>query len=176
MNAQSDVLGPSHASREPQGSDGGKRTRLLVLCTHNSARSQMAEGWLRKHAADAGLDAEVWSAGTEATRVKPDALEAMAEVGIDLSGHTSKTLWDVPDPWSFRMVVTVCDSANEACPAYPADTTRLHVSFPDPTGKGMDVWRTVRDDMGAMCGRLVDALARGEMPTEANLAGEEPAK
>jgi arsenate reductase len=96
----------------------------------------------------------------------------MHEVGIDLSGHTSKTLWDVPDPWAFDVVVTVCDSANEACPAYPAGTTRLHVSFPDPTGKGMDAWRTVRDDVGAMCRRLVEVLARGETPTEPDLTGE----
>lgn len=73
--------------------------RILVLCTHNSARSQMAEGWLRHHAREAGLDAEVHSAGTEATRVKPEAIEAMRELGIDISSHASKTLYDVPDPW-----------------------------------------------------------------------------
>ena len=151
-----------------QGSD---RIRLLVLCTHNSARSQMAEGWLRKHVADAHLDADVWSAGTEATRVKPDAIEAMAEVEIDLASHTSKTLWDVPDPWSFDVVVTVCDSANEVCPAYPAGTNRLHVAFPDPTGGDMAAWRMVRDDIGAMCARLVDSLARGGTPTQNDLAG-----
>lgn len=155
--------------------DAGDRMRLLVLCTHNSARSQMAEGWLRKHASEAGLDAAVWSAGTEATQIKPDAIQAMAEVGIDLSGHTSKTLWDVPDPWIFDVVVTVCDSANEACPAYPADTTRLHVSFPDPTGRGTEAWRSVRDDIGVMCRRLVEVLARGETPTESALARAEQA-
>lgn len=74
--------------------------RILVLCTHNSARSQMAEGWLRHYARQAGLDAELFSAGTEATRVKPEAIKVMGEVGIDLSGHTSKTLYDLPDPWS----------------------------------------------------------------------------
>ncbi|HZJ08645.1 MAG TPA: arsenate reductase ArsC [Trueperaceae bacterium] len=115
--------------------------RLLVLCTHNSARSQMAEGWLRHHAAQQGLDAEVLSAGTEATRVKPEAVEAMREVGIDISGHSSKTLYDVPDPWCFDLVLTVCDTANEACPVYPAKTTRLHVSFPDPSGHGVERWR-----------------------------------
>ena len=143
--------------------------RLLVLCTHNSARSQMAEGWLRHHAAQHGLDAEVHSAGTEATRVKPEAIEAMREVGIDISGHTSKTLYDVPDPWAFDIVLTVCDSANEACPAYPARTTRLHVSFPDPTGQGVERWREVRDAIGAMSERLTSALIEGRTPTEEEL-------
>ena len=145
--------------------------RLLVLCTHNSARSQMAEGWLRHHAGRTGLDAEVWSAGTEATRVKPEAIEAMAEVGIDIAGHTSKALWDVPDPWSFDVVLTVCDDANETCPAYPARTTRVHASFPDPTGRGPDAWREVRDALGTASLRLVQALARGEIPTSDMVAG-----
>jgi arsenate reductase len=143
--------------------------RLLVLCTHNSARSQMAEGWLRHHAGRIGLDAEVWSAGTEATRVKTEAVEVMAEVGIDIGAHTSKTLWDVPDPWSFDLVLTVCDDANEACPAYPARTARLHASFPDPTGAERDAWRDVRDALGRTSGLLVELLARGETPTDTAL-------
>jgi len=147
--------------------------RLLVLCTHNSARSQMAEGWLRHHAALQGLDAEVLSAGTEATRVKQDAIDVMREVGIDISGHSSKTPYDVPDPWSFDVVLTVCDAANEACPAYPAKTNRLHVSFPDPTGQGMEHWREVRDAIGAMSERLTAALAEGRMPTEEELIQNE---
>jgi arsenate reductase (thioredoxin) len=106
--------------------------RLLVLCTHNSARSQMMEGWIKHYAREEELEAEVWSAGTERTFVKPDALRVMSEVGIDLSSHTSKALYDLPDPWNFDVVLTVCDSANEACPVYPAKTTRLHVAFPDP--------------------------------------------
>ena len=110
--------------------------RLLVLRTHNSARSQRGAGWLRPHAARLGLDAEVWSAGTEATRVKPDAIEAVTEVGIDTTGHASKTLGDVPDPSASDVVLTVCDDTNETCPVYLAETTRLHVSFPDPTGSG----------------------------------------
>jgi arsenate reductase len=129
----------------------------------------MAEGWLRHHARQAGLDAEVWSAGTEATRVKPDAVTAMAEVGIDLSGHASKTLYDLPDPWSFDLVMTVCDDANERCPTYPARTTRLHVAFRDPSGHDLDVWREVRDAIGTTCRTLVESLARGEVPDEATL-------
>ena len=73
--------------------------RILALCTHNSARSQMAEGWLRHYAQELGLEAEVASAGTEKTRVKPDAITVMADVGIDLSQHTSKTLYDLPNPF-----------------------------------------------------------------------------
>lgn len=126
----------------------------------------MGEGWLRHHAGRLGLNAEVWSAGTEATRVEPDAVAVMREVGIDLSGHASKTLWDVPDPWRFDLVLTVCDDANEACPAYPAETTRLHASFPDPSGKDLVAWRAVRDAVGETMRRLAEALARGETPRE----------
>lgn len=143
--------------------------RILVLCTHNSARSQMAEGWLRHHARAAGLDAEVHSAGTEATRVKPEAIEVMREVGIDITSHTSKTLTDLPDPWSFDVVLTVCDSANEACPAYPATTTRLHVAFPDPSGHSTERWRAVRDAIAATSQQLVSALREGRMPDESEL-------
>jgi len=144
--------------------------RLLVLCTHNSARSQMMEGWLRQHASEAGLDVEAWSAGTEKTRVKEDAITVMAEVGVDLTGHTSKTLTDVPDPWSFDLVLTVCDDVNEACPAYPARTERRHVSVPDPSGHDIATWRRVRDGLGRMSRLLVDALADGRVPGDAELA------
>lgn len=148
-------------------------TRVLVLCTHNSARSQMAEGWLRRHAAARGLPLDVWSAGTERTFVKPDAVAAMAEVGVDLSGHTSKRLDEVPDPWAFDVVLTVCDAANETCPAYPVRTTRLHVGYPDPSGQPLERWRAVRDAIGAGMARLVDALAAGRTPTEADVRGRE---
>lgn len=140
--------------------------RVLVLCTHNSARSQMAEGWIRRHAAEAGVDLEVWSAGTESTRVKPDAVTVMDEVGIDLAGHTSKRLDEVVDPWAFDVVLTVCDAVNESCPAYPAQATRLHVGFPDPSGEGLERWREVRDAIGTMSLALVQSLAAGGMPRE----------
>lgn len=162
--------GPSGGS--PASDAAARPLRLLILCTHNSARSQMGEGWLRHHANAVGLDAEVWSAGTEATRVKPDAITVMDEVGIDLRDHTSKTLWDVPDPWTFDLALTVCDDANERCPSYPAETTRLHVSFPDPSGKGLDAWREVREALRVTMLRLAEALARGDTPTEAMLAGD----
>jgi arsenate reductase len=140
--------------------------RLLILCTHNSARSQMGEGWLRYWSNKLGLQAEVFSAGTEATFVKSEAVEVMKEVGIDLSGHTSKILFDLPDPWNFDVVLTVCDSANETCPAYPAKTNRLHVSFPDPSGKSLEEWRKVRDALKWTLRYLVVDLLQGKIPSE----------
>lgn len=140
-----------------------------MLCTHNSARSQMAEGWLRYWASRLGFPCEVWSAGTEQTFVKPDAIRVMQEVGIDLGGHTSKTLLDLPDPWNFDLVLTVCDAAAENCPAYPAKTHRLHVSFPDPSGKGLEEWRRVRDALGRISERLIRSLQQGQIPTETDL-------
>ncbi len=93
----------------------------------------------------------------------------MQEVDIDLSSHSSKSLDMLPDPWAFDVVVTVCDSANEACPAYPTKTTRLHVSFPDPSGQGVQRWREIRDALGSMSRTLVETIARGETPTEETL-------
>ena len=136
--------------------------RILILCTHNSARSQMAEGLARKAAQDIGLDLDVSSAGTEATSVKPDAIAVMAELGIDLSTHTSKTLFDVPDPWNFEYVVTVCDSAAEACPSYPARTVMRHYPFTDPSGGSLERWRTVRDQLDLQFTAFVRALKEGQ--------------
>jgi arsenate reductase len=123
--------------------------RVLFLCTHNSARSQMAEAFLRRLAGDRF---EAASAGTEATRVHPLALRVMAEVGIDLGTHTSKTVDQLLDrPWDY--VITVCDSANERCPLFPGWTTRLHWSFEDPsqaTGsedRRLATFRRVRDEI-----------------------------
>lgn len=144
--------------------------RILLLCTHNSARSQMAEGWIRHWADRLGFPCEVWSAGTEKTFVKPDAVRVMQEVGIDLSHHTSKTLYDLPDPWNFDLVLTVCDAAAENCPIYPAKTQKLHLSFPDPSGKGLEEWRKVRNAIGKMSEYLIAELKRGHLPSEASLA------
>ena len=123
------------------------KKRVLFLCTHNSARSQMAEGLLRKMAGD---QFEVFSAGTEQTRVQPLAIEAMRESGIDISGHRSKTLDEFAGD-TFDYVITVCDRANESCPIFPGTTERIHWSFDDPTAvTGTDeqklrAFRTVRD-------------------------------
>ena len=131
--------------------------RVLVLCTHNSARSQMAEGFLR---ALAGDRVQVASAGTEATRVHPIAIQAMDELGIDLRGHASKTLDRfLTEPWDY--VITVCDSANERCPLFPGPARRIHWSFEDPSAaQGTDVerlavFRRVRDEIRT---RLADWL------------------
>jgi arsenate reductase (thioredoxin) len=125
------------------------KQRVLFLCTHNSARSQMAEGFLRRLAGDRF---EVASAGTEATRVHPLAVQAMAEVGVDLSQHTSKVVDQfLNQTWDY--VITVCDAANEACPVFPNKSNRLHWSFSDPsqaTGseeQRLDIFRTVRDQI-----------------------------
>ena len=123
------------------------KKRVLFLCTHNSARSQMAEGLLRKMAGDRF---EVFSAGTEQTQVRPLAIEAMREIGIDISGHRSKTLDELQGE-DFDYVITVCDRANESCPIFPGTTERIHWSFEDPTAvTGTDeqklrAFRTVRD-------------------------------
>ncbi len=125
------------------------RPRVLFLCTHNSARSQMAEGLLRHLAGDRF---EAASAGTEARGVNGLAVGAMAEIGIDLRGHTSKTLDRfLGEPWDY--VITVCDSANETCPVFPQAAARLHWSFEDPSAAGgteaqrLAVFRRVRDEI-----------------------------
>jgi arsenate reductase (thioredoxin) len=127
----------------------GARQRVLFLCTHNSARSQMAEGLLRHLAGDRF---EVVSAGTEATFVRPEAIEAMAELGVDISAQSSKTLERyLGEP--FDHVVTVCDDANEACPVFPRAKSQLHWSFRDPSRsegsaeERLEVFRTVRDEI-----------------------------
>jgi arsenate reductase (thioredoxin) len=107
----------------------GEKKRVLFLCTHNSARSQMAEGLLKHLAGDRF---EAMSAGTEATHVRPLAIRAMEEIGIDISGQESKTL-DRYLQEPFDHVITVCDDANEACPFFPGAQSRLHWSFEDPS-------------------------------------------
>ncbi len=138
------------------------RRRILFLCTHNSARSQMAEGLLRHLAGDRF---EAYSAGTEATRVRPLAIRAMVELGIDISSQESKTL-DRYLGAPFDAVITVCDAANESCPLFVGARDRLHWSFPDPsraTGTDDDqlvVYRSVRDAIRARIER--ELLARAD--------------
>jgi len=124
-------------------------TRVLVLCTGNSARSQMAEGLLRH---DAGERFEVASAGTKASFVRPEAIAVMREVGIDISGHRSKNV-DEFDGQKFDYVITVCDNARENCPVFFGAAQRLHHDFEDPaaaTGseeERLAVFRRVRDQL-----------------------------
>jgi len=125
------------------------KQRVLFICTHNSARSQMAEGLLR-HLGNERF--EVFSAGTEATFVRPMAILAMAESGIDISHQQSKTL-DRYLGDSFDDVITVCDTAAEACPVFPGAAQRRHWSFEDPSkatgseSEQLQVYRQVRDQI-----------------------------
>jgi arsenate reductase len=137
--------------------------RVLFLCTHNSARSQMAEGLLRHLAGDRF---EVMSAGTEATSVRSEAIEAMSELGVDISGQESKTLERyLGEPFDY--VVTVCDDANEACPVFPGAENRLHWSFQDPSRaegseeQRLEVFRKVRDEIQT---RISEELLAGDRP------------
>ena len=125
----------------------------------------MTEGFLR---ALAGERFEVASAGTEATRVHPLAIQAMREVGIDLAGHTSKSLVGfVEQSWDY--VITVCDSANDRCPVFPGRTTRIHWSFDDPsqvTGtdqKRLQAFRRVRDEIRANLHRWLSDQSQSEL-------------
>lgn len=125
------------------------RKRVLVMCTGNSARSQMAEGLLRH---DAGDQFEVESAGTKPSTVRPEGIAAMRELGIDISKHRSKHV-DEFEGQQFDYVITVCDNAKESCPVFPAAVTRLHHSFDDPAeSKGseqerLSIFRRVRDEL-----------------------------
>ncbi len=122
--------------------------RVLILCTGNSCRSQMAEGLLRWLAGDA---LEVHSAGTRPSPIRPETIEVMREIGIDISSHRSKSV-DVYDGQTFDYVITVCDNAREACPVFPAEHT-LHHSFEDPADaegeweERLPVYRRVRDEI-----------------------------
>ena len=125
------------------------RKRVLILCTGNSARSQMAEGLLRHIA---GERFEVASAGVSPTHVRPEAITAMREIGIDISHHNSKSV-DAFSGQEFDYVITVCDNAKEQCPVFPGKTKRIHWSFADPaTAVGdaemrLAVFRKVRDEI-----------------------------
>jgi len=125
------------------------RKKVLFICTHNSARSHMAEGLLRKlH----GNRFAVCSAGTDPTEVNPVAIKVMVEVGIDISAHQSNSVEDFLDQeWDY--VVTVCDRANETCPFFPGGKEKMHRGFEDPaalTGsedEKMVAFRRVRDEI-----------------------------
>ena len=126
-----------------------EKIRVLILCTGNSARSQMAEGLLR-HMGEGRF--EVHSAGTMASFVRPQAIEAMREIGIDISGHRSKSVDEFAGQ-EFDYVITVCDNANENCPVFPGKTKRIHWSFDDPAEahgteeEKLAVFRRVRDEI-----------------------------
>ena len=139
------------------------KLKILFLCTGNSCRSQMAEGWAR------ALKSEVidpYSAGTDPHGMNPLAMKVMAEAGVDISQHRSKHMNDLAAV-PFDYVVTVCDSANETCPVFPARTKRVHVGFDDPPrlargakseDEALPHYRRVRDEIEAFVRTLPQAL------------------
>lgn len=134
------------------------KQRVLILCTGNSARSQMAEGLLRHLAGDRF---EVFSAGTRPVGLNPNAVKVMAELDIDISRHRSKSV-DEFSGRSFDYVITVCDRARESCPIFPGNGKRLHREFEDPAAAPADeqlvLFRKVRDQIHA----YVEELIRNE--------------
>ena len=140
-----------------------RKITVLFLCTGNSCRSQMAEGWTR---ALKGDRIEAFSAGLETHGLNPRAVRVMAEAGVDISGHKSKTVADLPTQ-QFDFVVTVCDHAHESCPLFPGKTKVVHVGFDDPPRLAKDAkseeealayYRRVRDEIKAFVETLPGAL------------------
>jgi arsenate reductase len=125
------------------------KKRVLILCTGNSARSQMAQGLL---AHDAGDRFEVESAGTKPTNVRPEAIAVMKELGIDISHHRSKSVSEFEDQ-PFDYVLTVCDNARESCPVFPNASRLIHSSFEDPAAvqgnerRRLEAFRRIRDQI-----------------------------
>lgn len=137
------------------------KKRVLILCTGNSARSQMAEGLLRH---DAGERFEVESAGTKASFVRPEAITVMRELGIDISEHRSKDV-DEFDGQQFDYVITVCDNAHETCPVFFGAAQKMHHGFEDPAAvigtddQRLAVFRRVRDELRGYLRRFNNAVA-----------------
>jgi arsenate reductase len=138
---------------------------VLILCTGNSCRSQMAEGWAKHLKAE---QMEPYSAGVEPHGLNPLAVRAMAEVGVDISGHTSKRPAEIGV--EFDYVVTVCDAAHESCPVFPARTRVVHVGFDDPPRlagsaasdeEAMPHYRRVRDEIKSFVQTLPTSLSPG---------------
>ena len=131
--------------------------KILVLCTGNSCRSQIAEGYLRYFAKD---KAEVYSAGIETHGVNPRAIATMQEDGIDISGHTSNNVNEYQNI-NFDFVITVCDNAQENCPYFPGSAQKFHYNFPDPAKAAgseeeiMEVFRNVREQIKTYCKKFV---------------------
>jgi len=127
------------------------KSRVLILCTGNSARSQMAEGIFRRLLGDRF---EVYSAGTHPSYVRPEAIQAMREIGVDISSHRSKSVAEFLGQ-SFRYVITVCDNARESCPVFPGPAERIHWSFEDPAAvvgtdqERLEAFRRIRDQIAA---------------------------
>lgn len=131
------------------------KQRVLILCTGNSARSQMAEGLLRQMAGD---QFEVFSAGTKPVGLNPNAVKAMAEIGVDISSHRSKSVDEFADQ-QFDYVITVFDNAKESCPFFPGGGQRIHHDFEDPAAapkdRQLDLFRMVRDEISSWIKKFV---------------------
>lgn len=143
-----------------------RKLKVLFLCTGNSCRSQMAEGWARALKGDV---IEPYSAGIETHGLNPKAVKVMAEEGVDISGHRSKNVADLMDV-PFDYVVTVCGHANETCPMFPGNAKVIHVGFDDPPKlaqqakteeEALDCYRRVRDEIRAFIETLPESLASG---------------
>lgn len=134
-----------------------EKKKILVLCTGNSCRSQIAEGYLRHFAGD---KAEVYSAGIETHGVNPRAIATMKEDGIDISAHTSNNIDEYKDI-EFDFLITVCDHAKENCPYFPTDAQKFHENFPDPAkaigteSEIMNKFREVREMIKDYCRKFV---------------------
>jgi arsenate reductase len=127
-----------------------QKKRVLILCTGNSARSQMAEGLLREFGGDEFTVESAWVAPSE---VRCEAVEAMREIGIDISRHRSKSIEEFAGR-NFDFIITVCDNAKETCPIFPGNATRIHQSFTDPPPETvgddearLKIFREVRDQL-----------------------------
>ena len=147
------------------------KLNILFLCTGNSCRSQMAEGWARTLKPDL---IEAHSAGIEKKTVNPNAIKTMAEAGIDISGHRSKHVSEFFDA-PLDYVVTVCDHANEHCPVFPRPVKHVHVGFDDPPKLAQGAateeealyhYRRVRDEIRAFVEQLPEALENRSTPEE----------
>jgi arsenate reductase len=133
------------------------KKKVLFICTHNSARSPMAEGYMRARYGD---EYEVFSAGTEPSKINPVAIAVMKEIGVDISGQRSKPLSDFTGQ-DIDLAVTVCDSASAACPFFPWAKKTVHAEFPDPAAQHgtremqLVMFRDVRDRIAHWIDRLV---------------------
>jgi len=143
------------------------KLKILFLCTGNSCRSQMAEGWAKHLKSDV---IEPYSAGIETHGLNPNAVKVMAEAGVDISGHKSQHLSEFADV-QFDYVITVCDNAHESCPIFPGSTKVVHVGFDDPPAmakkvgteeEALPIYRRVRDDIKKYIETLPESLPAKE--------------
>ncbi len=140
-----------------------QKLKVLFLCTGNSCRSQMAEGWARHLKSEA---IEAYSAGVETHALNPNAVKVMAEAGVDISGHRSKNVAELKDV-PFDYVITVCGNAHETCPMFPGKAKVVHVGFDDPPKlaktaqteeEALSHYRRVRDEIRAFIDSLPEVL------------------